>query len=313
MIINEYIKSTQHIMCPLYLSSFDKVPDTGDIPSEWLMATIVPLYKNKGDKCDANNYRGITLLSCVGKLLTSILNDRLTKFSDTMNVISENQAGCRQGYSTLDLIFLLKSVIDLFGWKKRRIFCLFVNYKTAFDMVCREALWYKLVKQKVTGKILNVVKNMYSNITSCVMLNQEVSETRECSKGERQGENLSPLLFAFYVDDIEERLSEFNCNCIKFSVDVLDSYVKLFVLMCADDTVILSDSKEETTRALAALEVYCRVWKLEVNCSKTKIVVFSRGKVVTDNYSFKLGAENIEIVESYKYLGVLFNCNGRFR
>ncbi len=68
--------------------------------------------------------------------------------------------------------------------------------------------------------------------------------------------------------------------------------------MYADDPVILSDSKEEMTRALAALEVYCREWKVEVNCCKTKIVVFSRGRVVTDNFSFKLGTENIEIVES---------------
>ncbi len=83
----------------------------------------------------------------------------------------------------------------------------FVEYKKKFDMVCRKALWDKFVIQKVAGKILNVVRNMYSNMKSCVMLNQEVSETFVCSKGVRQGVNLSPLLFALYVNGIELRLT----------------------------------------------------------------------------------------------------------
>lgn len=56
MVINEYIKSTQHVFCPLYVKLFNKVLDSGDKPSEWLVGTIVPLYKNKGDTDDTNNY-----------------------------------------------------------------------------------------------------------------------------------------------------------------------------------------------------------------------------------------------------------------
>lgn len=66
-------------------------------------------------------------------------------------------------------------------------------------------------------------------------------------------------------------------------------------------------------QALTALHRYCSEWKLKVNCEKTKIVVFSRGQVQTGGYNFQLGDEDIEVVSEYKYLGVLFNYNGRFR
>ena len=93
MIINEYIKSTQNALCPLHVKLFTKILDTGIMPTEWLISLIVPLYKNKGDIQDINNYRGITLLSYMVKLFISILNERLSKYSDAMNIIHETQAG----------------------------------------------------------------------------------------------------------------------------------------------------------------------------------------------------------------------------
>ena len=104
-ILNEHIKSTQDIMNPLYVLLFNKILDTGVFPAEWLVGVIVPLYKNKGDVHDPNNYRGITLLSCIGKLFTSILNERLKEYSTVNHSINENQAGFRHEYSTLDHIF----------------------------------------------------------------------------------------------------------------------------------------------------------------------------------------------------------------
>ena len=62
-----------------------------------------------------------------------------------------------------------------------------------------------------------------------------------------------------------------------------------------------------------SLHSYCNDWKLKVNSSKTKIVVFSRGMVHTDNFDFKFDREAIAVVNEYKYLGITFNCNGRFR
>ena len=312
MIINEYIKCTKELMCPVYVKLFNKILDTGDFPSEWMVGVVVPLYKNKGDINDCNNYRGITLLSCVGKLFTSVLNERLKEFSDFHNIIGESQAGFRHEYSTLDHIFVLKNVIDLFKWKNKKLFCLFVDYAKAFDSVWREGLWYKLVKSNVKGKILNVIQSMYANIKSCVLLNDELSETFVCSTGVRQGENLSPLLFAYYVNDIEEELINKRCKFLDFSDDFVNRLLKILVLMYADDTVVLCDSEEEMRRVLTALHSYTNKWKLSINCSKTKIVVFNRGRRQI-NYNFQFNSNNIETVDEYKYLGITFNCNGKLR
>ncbi len=65
-------------------------------------------------------------------------------------------------------------------------------------------------------------------------------------------------------------------------------------------------------QALVALCTYCNKWKLKLNCNITKIIVFSRGMANLGKYKFEFGCEQIEVVEDYKYLGVLFNYNGRF-
>ena len=82
--------------------------------------------------------------------------------------------------------------------------------------------------------------------------------------------------------------------------------------MYADDTIILADSKEKLQLALNTFKSYCDTWKLEINCSKTKIAIFSNRKVVPNDYNFKYGSDSIEIVEWYKYLGVILKYNGSF-
>lgn len=89
--------------------------------------------------------------------------------------------------------------------------------------------------------------------------------------------------------------------------------MKLLVPMYADDMVILCNNEEEMRRVLSALGTYCNQWKLRVNCSETKIVVFNRGKSHCDNNNFQFDGENLEIVDEFKYLGINFNSNGRFR
>ena len=125
-IANEYIISTIDVMMPLYVALFNTIFDTGVIPSCWLVEDIVPIYKNKGDTKDPKNYRPITILSCVGKLFTSILNNRLNDYSDSVQLILENQAGFRKKYSTVDHIFALHSLIELFkNTRKKTSLCLY--------------------------------------------------------------------------------------------------------------------------------------------------------------------------------------------
>ena len=129
MILNEFLKSSQDLMFPLYTNIFNLVFDTGKIPDKWAEGYIVPIYKNKGNVMESDNYSGITFLSCMGKLFTSILNNKLNDYLSRYETLGEEQAGFRKHYGTRGHIFDLKCLIDLYLCKKKKLYCEFVDYK----------------------------------------------------------------------------------------------------------------------------------------------------------------------------------------
>ena len=92
-------------------------------------------------------------------------------------MLGEEQAGFRSTYSTIDHVFVLKSIIDVYLQKRKRLYCAFIDYKKAFDFIIdRKFLWFKLLKVGVTGKVLNVVKNLYKSAKSCISANGTMSD-----------------------------------------------------------------------------------------------------------------------------------------
>ena len=289
-------------------------------PEVWGIGIIKPVFK-KGDANCTDNYRAITLVSCLGKLFTSLLNTRLTKFVEDNQLLSESQAGFRAGYSTLDHIFVLKSIIDLYLCQGRRLFCAFVDYSKAFDTVNRQRLWRKLIDHGIQGNVLEVIKSLYKSSKSCIMYNNEMSEFFPSRVGVRQGENLSPLLFALFLNDMETFFSNKGGNWLSYLTKLdersraheTEAYLKLFILLYADDTILLAENENDLQVQLNLLNDYCEVNKLKVNSSKTKVLVFARSKCRVKNLpDFIFGDRILETVEDYVYLGVKFNWNGKF-
>ena len=119
-ILNEYIYSSVDLFLPVY----NYILHTGNVPQDWVIGNIVPIYINKGDPTLPGKYRGFSILSCVCKFLKSIINYRLSNFINNNNILSENPAGFRPGYSTVDHIFTIKNVIDVFLSKRKKYFVL---------------------------------------------------------------------------------------------------------------------------------------------------------------------------------------------
>ena len=142
------------------------------------------------------------MVSCLGKLFTSILNCRLQKFAEHFHLISENQTGFRKQYSTVDHIFSLHMLINILNNQTKKLYCKFIDFQKAFDTVWREGLWLKILESKIRGKCFNVMYNLYQNIKSCVQVNGEF----QYNLGVRQGDNLSPFLFSLYLNDLEHFL-----------------------------------------------------------------------------------------------------------
>ncbi|CAL4160573.1 unnamed protein product, partial [Meganyctiphanes norvegica] len=216
-------------------------------------------------------------------------------------------------YSTLDHIFLLKNFIDIFVKNSnQKLYCAFVDYKKAFDTVWRSGLWYKLINSGITGKLYNVIVNMYKNIKSCVNSDGNLSDFFISVNGVRQGENMSPFLFALFVNDIEQFLVQYGCSPVEITGANIEIYLKLLIIMYADDTVLFASSKESLQRCLNGLKDYCDKWKLQINADKTKIIIFSKRKVDPQNINLTIGDTNLEIVDEFTYLGVTFTHTGNF-
>ena len=150
--MNEQLKSTINYILPIYVKLFNLIFDGAIILESWALGQIKPIYKNKDNPNLPKIYRPIMLWSCFGKLFISIINNRLTKFSEKFEIINWTQAGLRKKFSTTENSFILKSLIDIAHSTKRKIYCCFIDYKQAFDTVCRAGLWSKLIQLGVCCK-----------------------------------------------------------------------------------------------------------------------------------------------------------------
>ena len=103
-----------------------------------------------------------------------------------------------------------------------------------------------------------------------------------------------------------------NLNSHLNSDPEIDVFIRLYVLLYADDTIIMAESEQDLQISLNSLSDYCKTWNLEVNLTKTKVVIFSKGNV-TKHMPFMYDGKNVDVVHDYTYLGVVFNRNGSFK
>ena len=175
-----------------------------------------------------------------------------------ITIIGDEQSGFRSGFSTLDHIFVLYSVINYYLSKKKRVYCAFVDYKKAFDLVDRNLLWSKLLANNINGKMINVIHTLYKNAKSCVVSNGTNSDFFTCNVGVRQGENLSPVLFTIFLHDFERFISNYYrglghlSSSVKeqLSTDDVEVFFRLFTLLYADDTIVLAENEVDLQKAL---------------------------------------------------------------
>jgi sorting nexin-29 len=103
------------------------------IPTDWKTNIIVPIFKNKGDKLQCKNYTGILLLCTGYKILTTVINNKLKKYTE--HIIGEYQAGFRSGKSTTDQIFTVKNILEKAWEYNVEIHQIFINFQRAHDSI----------------------------------------------------------------------------------------------------------------------------------------------------------------------------------
>lgn len=302
-IINEFLKYAEPLILPFLVRMFNKVFSSGIYPEEWTKSIIIPLHK-KGDRDNPDNYRGISLLSCVSKVFTSVLNARLMRWAETNSVITDAQAGFRRKHSTIDHIFALYACIEKQFARNAKLYVAFVDFYKAFDVICHSTLWMVLSRTGVQGRMLAVLRGMYNSIKSCVRCTgSELTDYFECLQGLKQGCLCSPILFSYFINELANDIIRGGRN----GIQLLPNQVELFLMLFADDLALMSSTVIGLQNQLNLLYEASRRLGLKVNTDKTKIVVFRKGGYLGAREKWYLGDRKLEVVGKYKYLGLNFS------
>ena len=223
-----------------------------------------PLFKS-GDRDDINNYRPISILSTLSKLIEKWVDINFSLFLNNFNLLHKSQSGFRVKHSTESALILM---VD--SWLKalnagKLIGTVMVDFRKAFDLVDHQILLRKLQSYKCSDICLSWFKSYLSNRTQRVALNNEMSDSSEINCGAPQGSILGPLLFLLFINDLPLSLNDTTC-C-----------VDLF----ADDTTIYEEQYDISTlrtslqKSLNCLNEWCRQNGMVLNTLKTKVMLIT--------------------------------------
>ena len=256
LISNRILKLTNSTIAPYLETLFNCCIYHGIFPDVFKIAQVIPLYKG-GGKDDCNNYRPISLLPAIGKLLEKLLAVRLSSHLHNHNILSKHQFGFRENFSTelavTDIYEKLLHNLDT-GLHSCTIF---LDLAKAFDSVNHSILLKKLEKYGIRGLALKLFESYLTNRSQFVKLNGVASSLMQILYGVPQGSILDPLLFLIFINDLPEATS---------------LYVKLF----ADDTFLCAQSKDfssletEVNKELDKVADWLLSNKLTLNIKKSK-------------------------------------------
>ncbi len=286
---------------------FNHVFSTGKVPEDWHTAIVTMLYKGKGARNLATNFRAISLTSTSLKIFESLLANCISTWAETNNLFTFHQAGFRKNYSTYDHIFSLATVQQQAKKKTsvgfNNIYVGFVDLAKAFPSVSHSKLLCKLQKLGLSSKVLNVIADMYTTDSYRFILSQANlgSQSGLADTGTREGSCLSPLLFLLFVQDLPAFLNE--CNSLGPKV----GNVVLRVMQFADDTTLLAIGCKKFQILLNRFALYCAENELSINASKTEVINLRPRARASRKDHWTLNSQLIRISSSARFLGVIFS------
>ena len=283
---------------PVFAHLFQQSMDTGEIPKEWSLANICPLFK-KSDRSLACNYRQVSLTCVPCKLLEHIVCSNIMAHLDEYKLLSDRQHAFRKGHSCDTQ---LTTVIN--DWAKildnrGQVDMFILDFEKAFDTPPHELLKSKLFScYGIGGKTLKWIDSFLCFRKQPVVVNGVKSDWAPVLSGVPQGTVLGPLLLSLYINDI--------------SSDI-ESEIRLF----ADDCVCYHEIKDEEDtiklqRDIDRLGSWARKWGMRFQPVKCNMMQLTRKRIKKIHASYTLEGTNLENVESIKYLGVTITSDLRW-
>lgn len=277
------------------------------LPTEWKKANAFAIFK-KGDRSDPSSYRLISITSIIARLFERVVNNRLVAFLDSSHFFSDNQAGFRRQLSTLDNIYRL--LRDAYSNLRRRgsgqLPVIFLDIIKAFDRVPHDLLLFKLSSDaQIHGKAWSWIRCFLANRQFRVTQNDHASDWFPATAGVPQGCVLSPLLFAIYINDLDSPF--LNSTVLSMFADDVAAWP-----IHKDKQSIISKYKI-LRDLLFHVQQWSSTWGLDFSLTKSQILLFSNKRNPTmPARPLTLHNQQVGFVAHYKYLGLIFQSNGRW-
>lgn len=295
-----HIKFACNLISATLSHIFNLVFQTGVFPNQLKLAKVVPVFK-KGDHRSIENYRPISILSFLDKVLEKLIELRLSRYLTKFEILTSCQFGFRSGLSTDNAIACFTDKIKSFIDCGKYAGSVFIDLSKAFDTINHSILLKKLELYGIVGPALTLLKSFLSNRRQVVCVNGQTSHPANINKGVPQGSILGPLLFLTYINDLPQCLTTSQC------------------ILYADDTTIFSSDNDVSNLVsklqadLFSLQRWCLSNKLSINVSKTCFMLYcSPNKTLPTFSSLYLNSKKIAFCSRTNFLGVVIDSNFKF-
>ncbi|BHF84986.1 hypothetical protein SprV_1002814100 [Sparganum proliferum] len=265
---------------------FQEMWRQGEVPQDFKDATIVHLYKRKGNRQICDNHRGISLLNIARKLIARILLNRLNNHLE-QGLLPESQCGFRRHRGTTDMIFAARQLQEKCQEMRTHLYSTFVDLTKTFDTVNREGLWKIMQKFGCPERFIEMVRQLHDGMMARVTDNGAVSDAFAVTNGVKQGCVLSPTLFslmfsamlmdAYRGDErpgirIAYRTDGQLLNQRRMQFQSRVSTTTVHELLFADDCALNTTSEEEMQRSMDLFSAACANFGLVINTQKTVVM-----------------------------------------
>ncbi len=288
------LKSCSLALYPVVHHLFSLSLQSCKIPSEWKVHCIIPIYKS-GDKNMVSNYRPISLLCVISKVLERIIYDKVFEFIGKS--ITTAQFGFLRNHSCLQqLLTFLWSVIDTIE-KRCQLDTIYLDFQKAFDRVPHHELLCKLKALGISGKMWRWFHEYLSSRRQLVSINGIHSTLLPVSSGVPQGSILGPMLFLIYINDLP--LSVIHSNIHLFADDTKCSHM----IKSQSDAIQLQSDLDRLTH-------WSLFWRLLFNEKKCVLMQFCRNpRALVVDSTYQIAGKQITPKENHRDLGLILQQN----